>query len=226
VLQWHHLLSLVPGEDVQRLATQIFADGMFHVLMYIVTATGLWLLWRRRRQLADLPGGGRRVLGAALAGFAIWNFVDVAFFHWTLGIHRIRVGVPDPMVYDIGWLLAFGAVPGAIAWALLRRSSGGHGGTRAAATISLLSLVAAPLAALPQPNSDTAVVLFAPGTSPATAINAAMAAGTPIIWADPAGRVLALSMPEGKGTAALYGNGAMLVTRSPALAGCAAALTA
>ena len=48
VLQWHHLLSLVPGEPFRDIGTQILADGLFHVLMYLVTAVGLWLLWRRR----------------------------------------------------------------------------------------------------------------------------------------------------------------------------------
>ena len=62
VLQWHHLLSLVPGEAFRDLGTQILADGLFHVLMYGVTAAGLWMLWRRRGGLRD-PGAAGAVAG-------------------------------------------------------------------------------------------------------------------------------------------------------------------
>src|SRR3712207_3582545 len=85
VLQWHHLLSLVPGESLRDLGTQILADGLFHVAMYLVTAAGLWLLWRHRQSL----GGWRGVVGGGVLGFGLWNVVDVGFFHWILGIHRI-----------------------------------------------------------------------------------------------------------------------------------------
>jgi uncharacterized membrane protein len=222
VLQWHHLLSLVPGEAFRDLGTQILADGLFHVLMYLVTATGLWLLWRRRRDLGD--AGSRTVAGGGLLGFGVWNLIDVGFFHWILGIHRIRVDVSDPLLYDLGWLTVFGLIPTALAWVILRGESGG-GARRAAATLSLLAVAAAPLAALPQPNADTALVLMNPGATAADAVNLARSAGAPALWIDPDGRMMAVAI-RGGAASRLYGGGAMFVTRSPALAGCAAALRA
>ncbi|WP_199193024.1 DUF2243 domain-containing protein [Allosphingosinicella deserti] len=230
VLQWHHLLSLVPGEAFRDLGTQILADGLFHVLMYIVTAVGLWMLWRRRHAFASAVDW-RLVAGGGLLGFGIWNLVDVGFFHWILGIHRIRVDVPDPMLYDVGWLAAFGLVPLVVAWLLRRRAEpdGGNGrgtgGAGAAATLALLAIVAAPIAALPQPNSKSALVLFAPGTTAATALNAAQQSGTRILWAQPDGRMMAVAVERPGVEARLYRAGALFVTRSPALAGCAASLT-
>lgn len=226
VLQWHHLLSLVPGEAFRDLGTQILADGLFHVLMYIVTASGLWLLWRRRRQLAE-SADWRLVGGGGLLGFGMWNVVDVGFFHWILGIHRIRVDVQEPMLYDVGWLAVFGMIPLAVAALLLRRTQGGGtrgGGAGAAVTLGLLALLAAPVAALPQPNANTALVLFAPGSDAARAINAAQQAGTPLLWAEPEGGMMAVALDQPGGEARLYQAGALFVTRSPALAGCAAAL--
>ena len=41
VLQWHHLLSLVEGERFRDLRVQILADGLFHVLMYVIAIAGL-----------------------------------------------------------------------------------------------------------------------------------------------------------------------------------------
>ena len=40
ILQWHHLLSLVPGLEDIRL--QILWDGYFHALMYALAALGLF----------------------------------------------------------------------------------------------------------------------------------------------------------------------------------------
>jgi uncharacterized membrane protein len=221
VLQWHHLLSLVPGEAFRDLGTQILADGLFHVLMYAITASGLWMLWRRRARL-DEAGAGRAVIGSSVLGFALWNVIDVVFFHWTLGIHRIRLNVPDPMAYDLGWLFLFGVAPLGLAWWLLRRHSGG-GGHRAGATVALLALVAAPLAALPPRGSRSAIVMFAPGTSPGAQVNAVLASGGRLLWADPRGRMLAVQIGTGQ-SAALYRAGAIIVTRSPVIAGCAAAV--
>jgi uncharacterized membrane protein len=221
VLQWHHLLSLVPGETFRDLGTQILADGLFHVAMYLVTATGIWLLWRRRDSLGDY----RTVAGGGLLGFGMWNLIDVGFFHWILGIHRIRIDVPDPMIYDVSWLVALGIAPMIVAWLMLRRRSASRGGAAGAAgALSVLALIGAPLAALPQPGSNVGIAFFRPGSSPAFAINAAIAAEARILWIDPAGRMIAVTLPQPSTAKDLYGAGALLVTRSPAVAGCAAAV--
>ena len=61
VLQWHHFLSLVPGEALRDIRAQILADGLFHVAVYAVAALGLWLLWRARGGLAAADGLRRRL---------------------------------------------------------------------------------------------------------------------------------------------------------------------
>ncbi|MPT21635.1 MAG: DUF2243 domain-containing protein, partial [Starkeya sp.] len=48
ILQWHHLLSLVPGMDDLRL--QVLWDGYFHALMYGLAALALVGLWRAHRR--------------------------------------------------------------------------------------------------------------------------------------------------------------------------------
>ena len=67
VLQWHHLLSLVPGESLRQIENQILADGLFHMLMYLVTATGLYLVWRSRSTGSN--ANWRSVAGGGLVGF-------------------------------------------------------------------------------------------------------------------------------------------------------------
>ena len=101
VLQWHHLLSLVDDPAVQDPRVQILADGLFHVLMYVIAAVGLALLWRRRAAFSE-PGAGAGVLRGAVVGFALWNVLDVVLFQWILRIHRIRVEVETPLAWDLG----------------------------------------------------------------------------------------------------------------------------
>jgi uncharacterized membrane protein len=224
VLQWHHLLSLVPGATWRSIENQILADGLFHVLMYGVTAIGLLLLWRARQDLIKEGAGARHVGGGFLLGFGIWNIIDVGFFHWILGIHRIRVDVPEPLIYDVAWLALLGLVPLLVAWLLLRSGQGGPDGRKAAAMLSLAALTAAPIASLPPPGSSTALVLFAPELGSASAFAAAHQAGTPVLWMNASGTVAAVDLASPRGRGALYLGGARLVTRSPAVAGCLAAL--
>src|SRR5829696_6320381 len=73
ILQWHHFLSLVPGEALRDIRAQILADGMFHVAVYAIAALGLWLLWRARGGIGS--ASGRHLLGAVLLGFGAWQVV-------------------------------------------------------------------------------------------------------------------------------------------------------
>jgi uncharacterized membrane protein len=236
ILQWHHFLSLVPGERFQDLRTQILADGLFHVFVYALTALGLWLLWRARAGL-DQPGAARKVAGGTLLGFGVWNLVDVGFFHWVLGIHRIRVNVENPLLYDLAWFILLGAVVAAIGWAVLRRAGngadGGNGGAsttpnsgtpagrKAALATTAALLLSAPLASLPSDTGSTLVV-FRPGTSTGTAINTVLASGSSLVALDPSGRFAVVKLPQRSATLALYRSGALFVTSSAALAGCLA----
>jgi uncharacterized membrane protein len=224
VLQWHHLLSLLPGETWRDLENQILADGLFHVLMYAVTAAGLVLLWRARGALGELVGG-REVGGGFLIGFGAWNVVDVVGFHWVLGLHRIRVDVPDPLIYDLGWLGLLGLVPLVSGALLLRKPGRGEGGRSSAALLGLAALIATPLAGLPPPGTRTALVLFDAGKGSAAVYAAVHRAGATILWMNPEGTIVAVGLEPGS-KKALHVGGATLVTRSPALAGCLAALKA
>jgi len=119
VLQWHHLLSNV--DRVRDLRTQILADGLFHVLMYVLAVLALVRLGRAwERGSVPAPGA---LLVRMLYGFAAWQAVDVVGFHWLVGIHRVRVDVPNPLFWDVAWLVAFGVPPLLAAWSLRRRPS-------------------------------------------------------------------------------------------------------
>lgn len=223
LLQWHHFLSLVPGEAMRDIRNQILADGLFHVAVYILAVIGLAGLWRRRQELSTV---GMRLLGSALLGFATWQAVDVGVFHWIVGIHRVRVDVPDPLVWDIGWLVVTGVPPLLLGWALMRRPDpppgASAGGTAIAASLALLVLATGPVAALPPAGASTVLVLYPAGHGVEASFASAIAAGARVAWSDPSGEWLAVDLRDGGSVLALYRHGALLVGWSAAGGGCLA----
>lgn len=221
VLQWHHLFSLIPGEQWADIRNQILMDGWFHVLHYVIAAAGLWLLWTARTGFGE-AGTDHQLLGAGLLGFSVWQFVDVVLFHWMLMIHRIRVGVPNPLAYDLGWLVAFG-VTTLFAGLWLWRGRGGTGQGRNAATgLAALVLLAGPVAALPAPAGAT-LVLFPAEIDPAQALIAAAIPDARILWVSPSNGMVAIATPatgQWRQAWQLYSRGALLVSSTPMLGGC------
>lgn len=219
ILQWHHLLSGIE-EARQDIRVLILADGLFHLLMYVVTGLGLWLLWRARRQF-PAHGADRRLFANALLGFGAWHIVDALLSHWILGIHRIRMDVDNPLVWDLLWLGAFGLLPAILGW--LMRRNGRTGGAQVMSAPHALVLavaLAAPLAAAPPPDDPTVMVLFRPGTAPAEAFAAIHAVDGRLLWSDPSGQLWAIDMSTGGDASQLYRYGAMLVSNAILPAGC------
>jgi uncharacterized membrane protein len=222
ILQWHHLLSAV--QAAQDLRTQLLADGLFHALMYLLAVVALWGLWRRRAALG-FAGAGPVLWGMALIGFGTWHVLDAVLSHWLLGIHRIRMDSPQPLLWDLGWFVVFGLAPLVMgAWALRRRGppdDGGVGGGRAAAvSLALAALVAGPLAARAPQGADQTVVLFAPGVSAGQAHQALAAAQARIVWVDDSGGVWGVALDDPSARWALYRRGALWVGQGAFAGGC------
>ena len=213
ILQWHHLLSGL--EEARRdVRVLIMTDGLFHLLMYAVSAVGLWLMWRSRSSQRD-----RHLLGNLSIGFGLWHVVDGVLSHWILGIHRVRMDVESPLLWDMVWIVAFGLLPLALGW-LLRGKERGERGRKI--TLPLLGLVvtgAGFWAALPGSPSSTLMVLFRPGTSEVDALAAVQAVNGRFVWADASRQLWAVDVPDGGG-ARLYLHGAMWVTGSVFPAAC------
>lgn len=217
ILQWHHLLSLVPGGADLR--WKVLWDGVFHALMFVVAAAGLTGLWRAHRRGDAVRAGA--LLGAVLVGFGLWHAVDAVLSHWLLGIHRIRIDSPNPLLWDVGWLALFGIGPLLAGWLLLRGPPASP--SRRAATLPLLLLTAATavmggLALRPAPGQPFTTVVFRPGITPAAVYAALGDLDARLVWADGAMGVVVVDVaPERR--AAFYRAGALLVSGS-GLAGC------
>jgi uncharacterized membrane protein len=209
VLQWHHLLSLVQGDLYRDIRVQILADGLFHAAAYLLAAGGLVLLWRG----GQVRPADRIVLGWAVLGFAAWQFADVILVHWAIGLHRVRVDVPNPLLWDIGWLVVVGSLPLIAGLWLLRGQSQdatrrGHRPSRMMMSIAVI--LAGALSAIPLGGAATAVV-FKNGIGPAETFGAVATAGGRVIWSAPRGDIMIIDLPT-SGRGDLYARGALLVT--------------
>lgn len=210
VLQWHHLLSLVPGRAIQDPRVQVMADGLFHVLMYGLAVCGLLMLWGSRGSQAA-PGAGRAMAGAFVGGFGAWNVIDVGFFHWILRIHNIRLDVANPLTWDVGWLVLFGVSPLLAAIFILR----GRGGTpldprSVAVTLTILTLAGGPWAMVPAPGAMSAV-LFRPGLTSAERWTAVASTGARVVATDVSGDLMVVAFPRGAERWRLFADGAIVV---------------
>jgi uncharacterized membrane protein len=103
VLQTHGMLSAIrPKTNLVNVQVNMFWDGIFHAFTWIVTATGLTKLWRAGGR-ADVPWSARTFVGAMLAGWGTFNFVEGLIDHHLLGVHHVvqRMGVS---VFDYAFL--------------------------------------------------------------------------------------------------------------------------
>jgi uncharacterized membrane protein len=208
VLQWHHLLSLVQGDLYRDIRVQILADGLFHAAAYLLAAGGLALLWRG----AQARPAGRIVLGWAVLGFAAWQFADVTLVHWAIGLHRVRVDVPNPLVWDVGWLMVLGSLPLFTGLWLLRGQS--QNTTRRSPTLrvmmSIAIILAGVISAILLGGAATAVV-FKNGIGAAETFGAVGTAGGRVIWSAPRGDIMIIDLPTSS-RGDLYARGALLIT--------------
>jgi uncharacterized membrane protein len=94
LLQWHHLLSSVrPPTDMHALRYNMWADGWFHMLMWLATVVGAFLLWRGT-QSVRIWRGDRWFVGTLFLGWGLFNLVEGLVDHQLLGLHHVH-GAPD-----------------------------------------------------------------------------------------------------------------------------------
>jgi uncharacterized membrane protein len=219
ILQWHHLLSAINGEDIRF---QVAADGYFHALMYVIAAVGLWMLWASRHK----PGGmsGRVLFGGILIGFGVWHIVDALLSHWLLGIHRIRMDSSSPMFWDLLWLGLFGLVPVILGWIMSGPKDDGSGAVRSPAPArtlaTLLIIGAGALGIWPLRGSEFTTVLFAPGTGQEHTIRALASVDAQVVWMDESGELAVVRLAGGQSGWGLFQRGAILVTGAGLPEGC------
>jgi uncharacterized membrane protein len=118
LLQWHHMFSSVRTDlTVAGLELNTVGDGLFHLLDWLLTLTGIFLLWQAGRQ-PNVPWSGQTFAGALLMGSGLFNIIEGIIDHHILGIHHLKSG-PHEFLWDIGFLIA-GVLLAVVGWQMIR----------------------------------------------------------------------------------------------------------
>lgn len=95
LLQTHNMMSAVrPKDSIVNLEINMFWDGLFHLMCWVITLSGVVLLFRAARR-GHAVWSGKLLGGGMLLGWGTFNFVEGLIDHYLLGIHHVveRVGL-------------------------------------------------------------------------------------------------------------------------------------
>ncbi len=109
LLQVHNMLSakfptrgIPPEQLVVNLQINMFWDGLFHVLTWVMTAVGLALLWHAVRQ-RSVPLSTKTLVGAMILGWGLFNLVEGVIDHHILHIHHVTE-TDNHLLWDLAFL--------------------------------------------------------------------------------------------------------------------------
>lgn len=125
LLQLHNMLSakyptkgIAADQLVVNLQINMFWDGLFHVLTWIMTAVGLVLLWQAVRQ-HNVVLSTKTLVGAMVLGWGLFNLVEGIIDHHILHIHHVTE-TDNHLLWDLAFL-ASGVVMIVGGWIMIGR---------------------------------------------------------------------------------------------------------
>ncbi len=108
VLNWHNMLSAVtPPTSMEAMKLNMTADGLFHLMTWVVTFAGVLALWAAIGAGGTLPST-RAFLGTMLMGWGWFNLVEGLVNHHLLSLHHVRDLPEHVPAYDWAFLLVGG----------------------------------------------------------------------------------------------------------------------
>jgi uncharacterized membrane protein len=108
IAHWHNMgSSVLPPTTMEAIERNMVWDGLFHVVTWLLTLVGIYLLLADARRGIPLPST-RAFTGQLILGWGIFNLVEGLIDHHLLNLHHVRdlpVHVP---IYDWIFLLVGG----------------------------------------------------------------------------------------------------------------------
>jgi uncharacterized membrane protein len=109
LMQVHNMLSakyptrgIPPEQLVVNLEINMFWDGLFHVLTWLMTAVGLALLWHAVRQ-RNVPLTTPTLIASMVLGWGLFNLVEGVIDHHILHIHHLTE-TDNHLLWDLAFL--------------------------------------------------------------------------------------------------------------------------
>lgn len=120
IFQFHNMLSsLIPPNDLVSAKVNMTWDGYFHAAVWVMTAIGLYLLFRAGER-RDVPWSGKILLGSLITGWGLFNLVEGIIDHHILGIHHVYEYATNKLPYDLAFLVVGGVLFLLVGWLLIR----------------------------------------------------------------------------------------------------------
>ena len=102
LLQWHHMFTNVEsGNTVSGLELNTLGDGLFHLVDWLFTLSGLVVLWLTIKR-NDVDMSTSVFIGAFCIGAGMFNITEGILSHHVLQIHHVKPGA-----HQLAWDLSF-----------------------------------------------------------------------------------------------------------------------
>jgi uncharacterized membrane protein len=125
IVHWHNMgSSVLPPTTMDALQRNMVWDGLFHVVTWLFTLVGVYMLQSDARRGLGIPEP-RAFTGQLIMGWGLFNLIEGLIDHHILNLHHVRdlpVHVP---ILDWLFLLIGGLGFIALGW-LLARSAPAH----------------------------------------------------------------------------------------------------
>ncbi len=120
IAQWHNMGSAVlPPITMDAMSRNMVWDGLFHLAMWVVTLTGVLLLWAAART-HTMTGSAATFVGQLLFGWGAFNFAEGVIDHHLLNLHHVRDMPRHVPLYDWMFLGVAGLGLMCAGWLLMR----------------------------------------------------------------------------------------------------------
>lgn len=123
IFQFHNMLSAkIPTDTLVGAKVNMVWDGLFHSLVWLATAVGIWLLWKALTR----PGAvfsGKALIGSMLMGWGLFNVVEGTINHHILNLHHVYQ-LMGQSIWDYVFLV-WGVLMITIGWSV-RKDTGAH----------------------------------------------------------------------------------------------------
>ena len=121
ILQWHHMFTTIEtSKTVAGLELNTLGDGLFHAVDWLLTLSGIFLLWQAGKR-DDVLWSTETFFGSILMGAGLFNVIEGILDHHILKIHHVKPG-PHELVWDLGFI-ALGAVVAVIGWVFIQKDT-------------------------------------------------------------------------------------------------------
>lgn len=121
IFQVHNMLSAkISTDTLVGAKVNMVWDGLFHSLVWIATAIGIWLLWKAVTRPSAILSG-KALVGSMLMGWGLFNMIEGIIDHHILHLHHVYE-LMGQSIWDYAFLV-WGAVMIAGGWSIRKVSN-------------------------------------------------------------------------------------------------------